>query len=132
MKCHNHNTIEAQGACVECKHLFCRECLVELDDRYYCKDHAIEQIRFCTDSDSSEKAGKKNKSKNKNENEPKSKKSTRRLLISLVLCIFWGYLGIHRFYLGRWGTGLLWLFTGGLLGIGWVVDIILIICGELD
>jgi TM2 domain-containing membrane protein YozV len=37
-----------------------------------------------------------------------------------------GVCGIHRFYLGRPGTGLLWLFTFGLLGIGQLVDLFLI------
>jgi len=36
-----------------------------------------------------------------------------------------GTLGIHRFYLGRWVTGLLWLFTGGLFLIGAIVDLFL-------
>ena len=37
-----------------------------------------------------------------------------------------GVLGLHRFYLGRWITGLLWLFTGGLFFIGAIVDLVLI------
>lgn len=39
-----------------------------------------------------------------------------------ILQTFGGILGLHRFYLGRVGSGLLWLFTGGLFGVGWVVD----------
>ena len=37
-----------------------------------------------------------------------------------------GVAGLHRFYTGRWGTGLLWLFTLGLCGVGSVVDLLLI------
>lgn len=39
--------------------------------------------------------------------------------------IHWGFLGIHRFYLGRYASGLLWLFTGGLLGFGVFFDLFL-------
>lgn len=37
-----------------------------------------------------------------------------------------GFLGLHRFYLGRWVSGLIWLFTFGLLGFGAILDIFLI------
>ena len=47
--------------------------------------------------------------------------------IALLLCIFLGYLGIHRFYEGKSWAGILWLCTGGLCGVGIVVDAILIV-----
>jgi TM2 domain-containing membrane protein YozV len=42
--------------------------------------------------------------------------------LAWILQTFFGYLGVHRMYLGKWITGLLWLVTGGLLGIGYVYD----------
>jgi TM2 domain-containing membrane protein YozV len=42
--------------------------------------------------------------------------------VAWVLQTFLGVFGIHRFYMGKWLTGLLWLLTGGLFLIGYVVD----------
>ena len=41
---------------------------------------------------------------------------------SFFLCLFFGILGIHKFYEGRIIFGILYLFTGGLFGIGVIVD----------
>lgn len=49
--------------------------------------------------------------------------------IALVLCIFLGMLGVHRYYVGKLGTGVLWTFTAGMFGIGWIVDIFTILSG---
>lgn len=42
--------------------------------------------------------------------------------VSWILLTFLGIFGVHRFYLGKWLSGLLWLFTGGLLMIGVAYD----------
>ena len=44
----------------------------------------------------------------------------------LWLLCFVGLCGVHRFYNGKWITGLIWLFTGGLLLIGQIIDLFLI------
>ncbi len=47
--------------------------------------------------------------------------------VAFLLCLFLGVLGIHKFYEGKIIFGLIYLFTGGLFGIGWIVDCILIL-----
>lgn len=47
--------------------------------------------------------------------------------VALILCIFLGYIGAHKFYEGKVGMGILYIFTVGLFGIGWIVDIISLI-----
>ncbi|MEM9064475.1 MAG: NINE protein [Planctomycetota bacterium] len=42
--------------------------------------------------------------------------------ICWILCVV-GLFGLHRFYTGRWFTGLIWLFTGGLLFVGQIIDL---------
>lgn len=42
--------------------------------------------------------------------------------LAWILQTFVGIFGIHRFYMGKIGTGILWLLTGGLVGIGWLYD----------
>jgi TM2 domain-containing membrane protein YozV len=43
----------------------------------------------------------------------------------LALGLF-GFCGLHRLYAGRWVSGLIWLFTGGLCGLGQLVDILFV------
>ena len=49
----------------------------------------------------------------------------RSLILAYLLWFFLGIFGIHRFYLGRPISGVIYFLTGGLLGVGWVVDIVL-------
>ena len=60
----------------------------------------------------------------KEENSPKSKTT------AALLCFFFGSFGIHRFYVGKIGTGIIWLLTVGLFGFGTLVDFIKILCGS--
>jgi hypothetical protein len=55
--------------------------------------------------------------------------SEKRILPALLLCIFFGWLGVHRFYVGKIGTGIVQVLTFGGLGIWVLIDLILIIAG---
>lgn len=56
--------------------------------------------------------------------------SDKSKVAALLLCLFFGYLGFHRFYVGKVGTGLIWLCTLGFVGIGWIIDLFCIIFGS--
>lgn len=57
-------------------------------------------------------------------------KSEKDWLVTLLLCIFFGGIGVHRFYAGKIGTGILQLITLGGCGIWTLVDLIMIIIGS--
>ena len=55
--------------------------------------------------------------------------SDKGFVPTALLCFFLGVLGVHRFYVGRVGTGIIQLLTLGGLGIWALIDLIMIICG---
>ena len=153
MHCTNHNQKEAQGACAYCGRLFCSECLTLINGRYYCKEHVQTLFNEQQNAGAGFGAGANagmgagfgappnpgygvppqnihihnhNNNQNFGGGYPYSQKSR---IVALILCFFFGVGGFHRFYVGKIGTGLLWLFTFGFFGIGWIVDLISLIFG---
>jgi hypothetical protein len=59
-----------------------------------------------------------------------SVRSEKDFAVTLLLCFFVGVFGVHRFYAGKIGTGLLQLFTFGGLGIWAFVDLIFVALGR--
>ena len=47
----------------------------------------------------------------------------RNLVMAYILCVCFGYIGAHRFYLGHNGMGILYFLTFGFFGLGWFVDL---------
>ena len=52
-----------------------------------------------------------------------------RWVIALLLCLFMGLFGVHRFYVRKTGTGILMLVTLGFLGVWTLIDLLLILFG---
>ena len=57
-------------------------------------------------------------------------KSPKSFVAAILLCFFLGSLGIHRFYVGKIGTGILMLFTFGGFGIWQIIDFVIIACSQ--
>lgn len=59
-------------------------------------------------------------------------RSPKSFVATLLLCFFLSSFGVHRFYVGKVGTGILMLFTFGGAGIWSLIDFILIACGSFQ
>ncbi len=57
-------------------------------------------------------------------------KSDKEWLVTLLLSLFLGTIGVHRFYVGKIGTGILQLITLGGCGVWTLIDIIMIVTGN--
>lgn len=139
MKCTNHPEREADGMCAYCGKPFCKDCLVEVKGRMYCKDDlgnvldeakqqastAAPSITITNTNDSV------NTNMNANVNAGIGLPARKSKMVALLLCIlgFFGLAGFHRMYVGKVGTGVLHFLTCGLCYVGTVLDLISILSG---
>lgn len=65
-----------------------------------------------------------------NSNESTGLTTDNTWLVTFLLCFFAGFLGIHRFYVGKMGTGFLQIITLGGLGLWVLLDLIMIVIGK--
>lgn len=120
------------------KTAFCRNCGEEIsEDAVVCPKCGVATDKFNAASNQPQAQpniviNNNNENVNTNINRVGGGRSVPRKskMTTLVLAILLGYLGVHRFYVGKTGSGILYLFTGGLFGIGYIVDIITIITGS--
>lgn len=112
MNCSIHNDREATGMCVNCGKPHCEECLVEVNGKMYCKK-CIAKIA-------------------QTESEPTYMSPPKSKSVAVLLCIFLGMLGIHRFYLGYVGQGLAYMLCTILLSFTVIVPILIFIFALAD
>ena len=141
MKCANHPEVEAQGMCAYCGKPFCKDCLVEVKGRMYCKEDlgnvldeakqssagAVPTINITNSNDSVNT----NSNTNVNANMGYGLPPRKSRMVALILCIlgFFGFAGLHRMYVGKVGSGVLHFFTYGICVIGTIIDLIAILSG---
>lgn len=138
MNCTNHPEIEAQGVCAYCGKPFCKDCLVEVKGRLYCKEdlgNVLDEAKSSAASAPTINITNTNDSVNTNANTnvnggmmfgPRKSKT-----VALILCIigFFGFAGLHRMYVGKVGSGVLHFLTYGFCAIGTIIDLISILSG---
>lgn len=139
MKCTNHPEIEAEGMCTYCGKPFCKECLVEVKGKMYCKSdlgNVLDEAKQTNNGQPTINITNANANNNNNNNNVAPAFGTiygaqKSKMLALILCClgFIGFSGIHRMYVGKVGSGVLYFLTGGLCFVGTVLDIISILSG---
>ncbi len=61
---------------------------------------------------------------------PLENESPHSQVVAILLCWFVGIFGVHRFYVGKFGTGLLQLVTAGGFGVWWLIDLVVLAMGK--
>lgn len=135
MKCYVHTEIDAVGTCVACGKFICSECNTEISGKNHCKScvsKVVEESQRKIEKleDGKQQApmvfmnagGASSSSSSSSSGHPQALIPLKNKIVAAILAIFFGSFGIHKFYLGKIGQGLLYLvfcWTGipGLLGI---------------
>lgn len=135
MNCTNHPDVEAQGMCAYCGKPFCKDCLVEVKGRMYCKDdlgNVLEEAKQSNNSQPVINITNSNENTNTNLNAGGGMYGPRKSkTVALILCLigFLGFAGLHRMYVGKVGSGVIHFLTYGICVVGTIIDLISILSG---
>ena len=139
MNCTNHPEVEAQGMCAYCGKPFCKECLVEVKGRMYCKDdlgNVLDEAKSAAAASQptiniTNTNDNANTNVNANVNAGFVGAPRKSKTVALILCLigFLGLGGLHRMYVGKVGSGVVHFLTYGLCAVGTIIDLIAILSG---
>lgn len=116
----NPNTTATEAPATEVK--FCRECGKMISKKAVVCPHCGCQVGDYASSQATPQIIINNSNQNSNQNIGASGLKEKNKWIALLLLIFFGIFGAHKFYEGKIGMGILYLCTVGLFGIGCIVD----------
>ncbi len=150
MNCNKHPDNEAAGSCTYCGKFFCKECLVELKGKMYCKDDLSKVFDEAKEEGKSSSnpmvfmnagggggggaaAASSSASSTSDNNNTTKMVPLKNKTTAAILAFFLGGLGVHKFYLGKAGQGIFYLlfcWTGVPAVIALIEAIILLSMNE--
>lgn len=128
---------EAKTTTVEGKTKFCKHCGEKIPEDAVLCTHCGRQVEELKQNQAampnitiqnSNNSSNVNTNTNTNVNGGLVHGRWRNKWVAFLLCLFLGFFGAHKFYEGKTGMGILYIFTGGLLCIGVLVDLIVLLC----
>ena len=153
--CYVHNDVEAVGTCVGCGKFICENCNTEIKGKNYCKkcvDELFEESKkkiekledhsktnqpmvFMNAGGGGGASSSSSSSSSSNNGGSLTGRYTKSKVVAGILGIFLGGLGAHKFYLGRWGWGIIyllfcWTYIPSI--IGFIEGIVYLVSNEND
>jgi TM2 domain-containing membrane protein YozV len=120
--CYIHDDKNAVGTCVGCGKFICQECSTEVDSKYYCKPcinklfleknkkvESLENRQMQQPNIFMNAGGASSSSSSSSSNDGYRYKSSKSRTTAAILALFFGTLGIHKFYLGQFLQGFIYL-----------------------
>ena len=120
--------METQNNAVQTGLKFCKHCGQQIDKDAVICIHCGKQVEVIEQAPAAQpQVVINNSNMNNNVNAGYVMGNPKNKWVAFCLCFFLGFLGAHKFYEGKAGMGILYLFTGGLFGIGALIDLIVIL-----